>query len=123
MFFGTASFAVPALRALTAAGHQVELVVTQPDRPAHRLQMTAPAVKLAAQELGLRLFQPERLRAEQAVSRIAAAMPDLLVVAAYGQIVPASVLSVPTSCSLNVHASLLPRWRGAAPIAYAIREG
>lgn len=98
-------------------------MVTQPDRPANRLQMTAPAVKLAGQELGLQVFQPERLRAQEAVSRIAALKPDLLVVAAYGQIVPPSVLSIPTCCPLNVHASLLPRWRGAAPIAYAIREG
>jgi len=101
----------------------VELVVTQPDRPANRLQMTAPAVKLAAQELGVPVFQPERLRAEEAVSRIAALKPELLVVAAYGQIVPAPVLSIASCCPLNVHASLLPRWRGAAPVAYAIREG
>lgn len=114
---------MPSLRALVAAGHEIELVVTQPDRPANRLQVVAPAVKLAAQELELELFQPERIRSPEAMSRIAESAPELLVVAAYGQIVPSSVLEIPSRGPLNVHGSLLPRWRGAAPVASAIREG
>jgi methionyl-tRNA formyltransferase len=112
------------LRALHAAGHEVLLVVTQPDRPAHRgLKVTAPAVKVAAQELGLPVYQPEKIRDPEAVERLQALSPDLLVVVAYGQIIPSSVLSIPRLGAINVHASLLPRHRGAAPIARAILAG
>jgi len=124
VFAGTAQFAVPSLRALHAAGHEILLVVTQPDRPAGRgMKVAAPPVKVAAQELGLPLYQPERIRDPEAVERIHAASPDLLVVVAYGQIIPRSVLSIPRLGAINVHASLLPRWRGAAPIARAILAG
>ena len=100
------------------------LVVTQPDRPAHRgLKVTAPAVKVAAQELGLPVYQPEKIRDPEAVERLRLLAPDLLVVVAYGQIIPKSVLSIPRLGALNVHASLLPRHRGAAPIARAILAG
>ena len=115
---------MPSLRALSGAGHVVSLVVTQPDRPAHRgMKLTPPPVKVAAEELGLPVFQPEKIRAPEAVERIRALAPDLLVVVAYGQIIPRSVLELPRLGAVNVHASLLPRHRGAAPIAHAILAG
>jgi methionyl-tRNA formyltransferase len=123
VFVGTAPFAVPSLRALAAAGHEIALVVTQPDRPGHRLQLTPPAVKVAALELGLPVFQPERIRQPEAVERIRQAAPELMVVVAYGQIIPRAVLEIPPRGVINVHASLLPRHRGAAPVAYAILAG
>jgi methionyl-tRNA formyltransferase len=122
-FIGTAAFAVPSLRALHRAGHDMALVVTQPDRPGHRLRLTPPPVKAAAQELGLEVFQPERVRAPESVARLAALAPELIVVVAYGQIIPRSVLEIPPRGILNVHGSLLPRHRGAAPIAHAILSG
>jgi methionyl-tRNA formyltransferase len=114
---------VPSLRALERAGHRLELVITQPDRPGHRLRLTPPPVKTAAQELGLTVFQPERVRAPEAIQRLAEAEPELVVVVAYGQIIPPAILQLPPRGVLNVHASLLPRWRGAAPIAHAILAG
>lgn len=123
VFIGTAPFAVPSLRALVAAGHSVPLVVTQPDRPAHRLRMTPSAVKVAARELDLEVFQPERLRAAEAVARLRGIPADLYVVAAYGQIISAEVLALPRRGVVNVHASLLPRWRGASPVVSAILHG
>jgi methionyl-tRNA formyltransferase len=114
---------VPTLRALAEAGHDLGLVVTQPDRPGHRLRLTPPPVKTAAGELGLPVFQPERIRAPEAVSRLEEAEPELVVVVAYGQIIPSTILELPRRGVLNVHASLLPRWRGAAPIAHAILAG
>ncbi|TMF86896.1 MAG: hypothetical protein E6I08_11135 [Chloroflexi bacterium] len=99
------------------------MVVTQPDRPGHRLKLTPPAVKVAAGELGLPVFQPERIREPSAVERLRAAAPELIVVVAYGQIIPRSILELPPNGVLNVHASLLPRWRGAAPVAHAILAG
>ncbi|MDR0359450.1 MAG: methionyl-tRNA formyltransferase, partial [bacterium] len=88
IFLGTAAFAVPSLRALHAAGHRILLVVTQPDRPGHRRRLTPPAVKLAAQDLGLRVAQPERVRDEDVVQTLARLKPELGVVVAYGQILP-----------------------------------
>ena len=124
VFVGTAPFAVPSLRALDAAGYRIPLVVSQPDRAAGRgLGLKPPAVKVAARELGLEVFQPERIRAPEAVARLRELAPDLMVVAAYGQIVPGSVLEIPPRGLLNVHGSLLPRWRGAAPVAHAILSG
>jgi len=114
---------VPSLRALRAAGHDIKLVVTQPDKPGHRLKLTPPPVKVAAQELGLSVYQPERIREPEAVAKLRALKPELLVVVAYGQIIPPSVLSIPKLGAINVHASLLPRYRGAAPIARAILAG
>ena len=114
---------MPSLRALHAAGHAILLVVTQPDKPGHRMKVTPPPVKVAAQELGLEVFQPERIRAPEAIDRLKRAAPDLLVVVAYGQILPPAVLEIPTRGALNVHASLLPRHRGASPIAHAILAG
>ena len=114
---------MPSLRALHAAGHRISLVVTQPDRPGHRRRLTPPAVKLAAHELGLPVVQPERVRDEDTVEALARLQPELGVVVAYGQIIPRSVLDTPRRGIVNVHASLLPRWRGAAPVPHAILAG
>jgi len=114
---------VPSLRALHAAGHEIALVVTQPDRPGHRMKVTPPPVKVAAEEHSLPVYQPARIRDPEAVERLRAIAPDLMVVVAYGQILPRSVLSIPRLGAVNVHASLLPRHRGAAPIARAILAG
>lgn len=109
------------LRALVDAGHEVVAVYTQPDRPAGRgRQLTASPVKQYAREQGLTVLQPATWRDSASVSALAALRPDLMVVAAYGLILPQSVLDIPTHGCLNVHASLLPRWRGAAPIQAAI---
>ena len=115
---------MPSLSALHSAGHSIQLVVTQPDRPARRgMRLTPPPVKVAAQELGLPLYQPEKIRHPEAVERLRLVAPDLLIVVAYGQIIPRAVLDIPRLGALNVHASLLPRWRGAAPVARAILAG
>jgi methionyl-tRNA formyltransferase len=114
---------VPSLQALHAAGHEIVLVITQPDRPGNRKKITPPPVKVAAQELGLTVLQPEKIRDPAVVARLRELKPDLMVVVAYGQIIPADVLSIPNQGVVNVHASLLPRHRGAAPIAHAILAG
>ena len=114
---------MPSLQALFQAGHQVQLVITQPDRPGHRLRVTPPPVKLAAEELGLEVFQPEKIRTPESVARLRSASPELMVVVAYGQIIPRSVLEIPPRGIVNVHGSLLPRHRGAAPINHAILAG
>jgi methionyl-tRNA formyltransferase len=114
---------VPSLRALHEAGHEIVLVITQPDRPGHRMKVTPPPVKVAAQELGLQVLQPEKIRDPAEVSRLRGLKPDLMVVVAYGQIIPPDVLSIPAKGVVNVHASLLPRHRGAAPVARAILAG
>ena len=123
VFMGTPEFAVPTLLALDRH-HQVLGVVTQPDRRAGRGQkMMASPVKGAALERGLPLFQPDTLRTPEAVARLADWRPDLIVVAAFGQILRQPVLQLPPHGCLNVHASLLPRHRGAAPISAAILAG
>ncbi len=123
LFFGTPEFALPALEALLE-NHQVVAVVTQPDRPAGRGQrVTASPVKRRAEAAGLPVLQPERLRHPQWPDRLRQWSPDLAVVVAYGQILPKAVLDVPPRGSINVHASLLPRYRGAAPIAWALIRG
>ena len=115
---------MPSLRAIHSAGHEIPLVVTQPDRPASRgMKMTPPPVKVAAQELELQVYQPEKIRDPEAVERLRSPAPDFLVVVAYGQIIPRTLLDIPRLGALNVHASLLPRWRGAAPVARAILAG
>jgi methionyl-tRNA formyltransferase len=115
---------VPSLRALADAGHEIRLVITQPDRPARRgMKLTPPPVKVAAAGLGLEVYQPELIRDPEAVDRLRRLQPDLLVVVAYGQIVPSRVLAIPRLGAVNVHASLLPRHRGAAPVAAAIIAG
>jgi methionyl-tRNA formyltransferase len=123
VFMGTPEFAVPSLQAL-AREHQVVGVVTQPDRPAGRgRRLVAPPVKELAQALGLDVIQPPTLRRPEAVERLAAWRPDVVVVAAFGQILRPAVLALPPHGCLNVHASLLPRYRGAAPIPAAILAG
>jgi len=120
---GSPDFALPALRALVRA-YPVAGVVTQPDRPAGRgSRLRPPPVKTAAQALGLPVYQPQTLRTVEALERLSAWRPDLIVVAAFGQILPPAVLDLPPYGCLNIHASLLPRWRGAAPIAAAILAG
>jgi methionyl-tRNA formyltransferase len=115
---------VPSLKALVDAGHDIQLVITQPDRPARRgMMLTPPPVKVAALQLDREVFQPERIREPEAVERIKEKHPDVLVVVAYGQIIPRSVLAIPRLGAINVHASLLPRHRGAAPVAGAILAG
>jgi len=114
---------VPSLQALNQAGHDIPLVVTQPDKPGHRMKVTAPPVKAVALDLGLEVYQPERVRDPEAVDRVRKLGPDLMVVVAYGQIIPAELLGIPRLGAVNVHASLLPRLRGAAPVARAILAG
>lgn len=112
---------MPTLERLVEAGHDLQLVITQPDRPAGRgLKLSASPVKQTAERLGLRVAQPERIRDQQAVEEIRRLQPDLLVVVAYGQIIPESLLATPRLGAVNLHASLLPRHRGPAPIAWAI---
>lgn len=123
-YAGTPPFAVPALQALARAGHDVVLVLTQPDRPAGRgMQVRASAVAEAAAALALPVAKPASLKQPEAQALLADAKPDVLVVAAYGQILPPAVLAIPRLGCLNIHASLLPRWRGAAPVHRAILAG
>jgi methionyl-tRNA formyltransferase len=128
LFWGTAAFAIPALRALIEEGFEVVGVVTQPDRPAgrSRSRLVAPPVKdaaLAENAGGITVRQPERPRGEQFLSEIDRLRPDLSVVTAYGHILPAEVITLPPLGTINIHASLLPKLRGASPIQAAIREG
>ncbi len=123
VFMGSPDFAVPSLRSL-ATQNEICGVVTQPDRQAGRgRELRAPAVKVAALELGLPVIQPARLREAEALESLRRWAPDVIVVAAFGQILRAEVLGLPEHGCLNVHASLLPRWRGAAPIQAAILAG
>ena len=124
LFAGTPDFSVPPLRALLESEHQVVGVHTQPDRPAGRGRKLQPSpVKQVAQEAGVPVHQPVTLRQAEAVETIAALAPDLMVVVAYGLILPPEVLAIPRLGCVNIHASLLPRWRGAAPIQRAIEAG
>lgn len=124
IFMGTPDFAVPALRALHEAGHEVVCVYTQPPRPAGRGKKLVPsAVQIEAERLGLPVRSPVSLRNPQAQAEFAALQADVAVVAAYGLILPQPVLDAPVHGCLNIHASLLPRWRGAAPIHRAVMAG
>jgi methionyl-tRNA formyltransferase len=124
VFAGTPEFAVPCLDACRASGVEVVAVYTQPDRPAGRGRKLTPSpVKQAAQAAGITVEQPESLKSTEAQQALAAYRPDLLVVVAYGLILPRKVLAIPRLGCWNVHASLLPRWRGAAPIQRAILAG
>src|SRR5512146_2610336 len=120
---GTPAFSVPSLSAV-AKSETVTLVVTNPDRPSGRGQaLSMPPVKGEAQRLGVPVFQPEKAKHPDSVARIAAEKPDLIVVVAYGQILPKSILDIPSRGCWNVHASLLPKYRGAAPINWAVARG
>ena len=124
IFAGTPEFAVPALAALIAAGHSVTLVLTQPDRPSGRgMKLKASPVKVLAQQHGIAVFQPETLKDVDVQARIAQEDADVMIVAAYGLIIPTVVLNMPRHGCYNIHASLLPRWRGAAPIQRSLLAG
>ena len=124
VFMGTPAFAVPTLDSTVAAGHQVLAVFTQPDRPKGRGQHTGmPPVKEAALRLNLPVFQPERIRHPEVVEQLRALAGDAMVVVGYGQIIPKTILDLPARGIINVHASLLPLYRGAAPIQWAIANG
>lgn len=123
VFLGTPDFAVPTLDAV-AREHEIVLVIAQPDKPAGRgMKMHAPAVAVRSRELGLPVLQPQRIRNEEVLAEIARLTPDLGVVIAYGKILPAALLEIPQHGFLNVHASVLPQWRGAAPIQRSIEAG
>ena len=124
IFAGTPEFAAQALSAIVAAGHDVALVLTQPDRPAGRgMSLQPSAVKKVALEHGIEVFQPLTLKDAEAQARVAAVGAEVMVVAAYGLILPQAVLDMPRFGCINIHASLLPRWRGAAPIQRALLAG
>ena len=124
VYMGTPEFAVAPLKSIIKAGHKVTMVVTQPDKPKGRSGKLVPTpVKQAAMEYGIEVIQPEKVRDEEIVKRIKKQKPDVIVVAAYGQILPESILEIPPLGCINIHASLLPRYRGAAPIERAILDG
>ena len=124
LFMGTGGFAVPSLKALLGSEHQVVGVVTQPDRPAGRgRQLRISPVKEVAQEAGIPVYQPEKVRSEDFIGQVIQMCPDVIVVAAFGQIIPKAILDIPKYGNVNVHASLLPKYRGAAPVHYALFNG
>src|SRR5881394_3904167 len=124
VFIGTGEIGVPTLQALLKSEHEVVSVVTQPDKPVGRAQLVEPPpIKKAVSAAEISVLQPARIKDRQAIEEIRALKPDVIVVMAYGQILPGDVLEIPKIASLNLHASLLPRWRGAAPIQAAIAAG
>jgi methionyl-tRNA formyltransferase len=124
VFMGTPIFAVLPLRALAAAGHDIAGVVTRIDKPSGRNRvLTQPPVKLAAQEAGFTVYQPRRVREQEFIESLRKLDPDVIVVSAYGQILPKEILFLPKYGGINIHASLLPAYRGAAPINWAIIRG
>ena len=125
VFCGTPQFAVPTLKALLAAGHEIPLVVTQPDRPAGRAQeVIAPPVKQTAMAAGILVTQPEKIRNNAEFrARLESIQPDAIVVVAYGRIIPGWMLALPRLGCINLHGSLLPKYRGAAPIQWAVAMG
>jgi methionyl-tRNA formyltransferase len=124
LFMGTPDFAVPSLRALIDHGFRIVGVVTQPDRPKGRKRvLTPPPVKVEAERAGIPVLQPEKLRRREAVEEVLALQPDLIITAAYGQILPKALLDAPRFGCINVHASLLPKYRGGAPVHYAVMNG
>ncbi|WP_417184082.1 methionyl-tRNA formyltransferase [Agathobaculum sp.] len=124
VFMGTPDFAVPSLQALIDAGHDVCAVYTQPDKPQGRKQiLTAPPVKTLALEHDIPVFQPNTLKNKDAQARLRELAPEVIIVVAYGKLLPKAVLDIPPHGCINVHGSLLPRWRGAAPIQWAVIAG
>jgi len=125
VFCGTPQFAVPTLLALIDASHEIALILTQPDRPSGRgMQLVAPPVKQMAEAAGLEVFQPEKIKNNQELrERLTAIAPDAIIVVAYGRIIPKWMLDLPPLGNINLHGSLLPKYRGAAPIQWAIARG
>lgn len=124
VFMGTPDFAVPSLQALIDAGHDVCAVYTQPDKPQGRKQiLTAPPVKTLALAHDIPVFQPNTLKNEDEQARLRELAPEVIIVVAYGKLLPKAVLDIPPHGCINVHGSLLPRWRGAAPIQWAVIAG
>ena len=124
VFLGTPEFAATVLDRLYHAGYEITACVTQPDKPVGRhMTMTPPAAKIKALSLGIPVFQPSSLRTEEFLKQMLDWEPDLIITAAYGKILPVDVLAVPVTGCLNVHASLLPRYRGAAPVQWSIMNG
>lgn len=124
IFMGTPDFAVPSLERLLADGHTVSLVVTQPDKPVGRKQiLTPPAVKVCAEKHGLTVYQPTSMRTQEAYDRLAQEQADAIIVVAYGKILPKPILEMTPGGCINVHGSLLPRYRGAAPVQWAVING
>ena len=124
VFMGTPDFAVPSLQALIDAGHDVCAVYTQPDKPQGRKQiLTAPPVKTLALAHNIPVFQPNTLKNEDEQARLRELAPEVIIVVAYGKLLPKAVLDIPPHGCINVHGSLLPRWRGAAPIQWAVIAG
>ncbi|MGN0436586.1 MAG: methionyl-tRNA formyltransferase, partial [Wujia sp.] len=124
VYMGTPEFAVGALESIIKAGHQVEAVITQPDKAKGRSKALVPTpVKQKALEYGIKVFQPEKVREPETVEMLKNISPDAIVVAAYGQILPESILNIPRLGCINIHASLLPKYRGAAPIEWSIIDG
>ncbi len=125
VFCGTPSFAVPTLKLALRAGYEVPLVITQPDRPVGRdQQLTASAIKTAAMEAGIRILQPEKIKTNADLRlELEGIQPDAILVVAYGRIIPPWMLGLPRFGCLNLHASLLPKYRGAAPIQWAVANG
>ncbi|ADG82645.1 methionyl-tRNA formyltransferase [Thermincola potens] len=124
IFMGTPDFAVPCLKELVKTGHDVVQVITQPDRPKGRgRKLMPPPVKVTAQELGLQVYQPDKIKAPEAVEKIRELAPDAIVVVAFGQLLSRDILAIPRFGCINVHASILPKYRGAAPIHWAVING
>ena len=124
VFMGTPAFAATCLEKLCGEGYNVVLSVSQPDKPVGRKHiLTPPETKVYAQSQGIEVFQPTSMKSEEAYEKIRSCEPDLLITAAYGKILPQSVLDIPKYGCLNVHASLLPKYRGAAPVQYSILNG
>lgn len=124
VFMGTPEFAVPSLRQLIADGHEIVCVLTQPDKPKNRGMKLMPSpLKVVAMEHQIEVYQPATLKSGEALERLSALKPELIVVAAYGKILPKEILDLPRLGCINVHSSLLPRYRGAAPINWAILNG
>ena len=124
IFMGTPDFAAASLEALIASRHEIQAVVTQPDKPKGRKgELTPSPVKVVAEEKGIKVYQPLKVRDEEFVETLRAYNPDVIVVVAFGQIIPLSILKMPKFGCVNIHGSLLPKYRGAAPIQWAVLDG
>lgn len=124
IFMGTPDFAAASLEALMASRHEIQAVVTQPDKPKGRKgELTPPPVKVIAKREGIKVYQPLKVRDEEFVKTLRAYNPDVMVVVAFGQIIPLSILKMPKYGCVNIHGSLLPKYRGAAPIQWAVLDG